>query len=130
MNICQYKITPFSYIPQGKVKTLEERKEAFKEKLRKWSSKNDLEFKEFPRWLRKEFFSYWVELANDNGRKMRFEMEKTWNTGRRLATAKRTIYAKDPRWKSEKPKYYAPKRFKDGQMAPGIDYHKFNNLNK
>ena len=68
-------------------KTLEERRAAFKHKLQNWARYNDLEKKEYPAWLRKEFYEYWTELANDNGRKMRFEMEKTWNTGRRLATA-------------------------------------------
>lgn len=110
MNTCTYQITTYSFTPSKNIFSLEERKQKFKHKLQNWASYNDLEYKEYPKWLRKEFFEYWSELANDKGRKMRFEMEKTWNTGRRLATAKRTIYAKDPRWKLKKRIYTPPKK--------------------
>lgn len=125
MNPCTYQIDQFSYQPKKKVKSLEERKEAFKHKLRNWARYNDLEFNEYPKWLRKEFYEYWTELANDNGLKMRFEMEKTWNTGRRLATAKRTIYAKDTRWKTKPKEVYSPRQTKEGQIS-GFE-HLYNN---
>ncbi|NRA93419.1 MAG: hypothetical protein HRU26_12175 [Psychroserpens sp.] len=108
---CKYTIDTFSYKPVKRVKSIEERKKAFQDKLKNWSRYNDIDFKLYPKWLRKDFFEYWTEFANDNGRKMRFEMEKTWNTGRRLATAKKTIYSKDPRWKTDvKQVYVAPKQ--------------------
>lgn len=37
-----------------------------------------------------DFISYWTEM-NQNGNKMRFEMEKTWNVERRLARWKKTL---------------------------------------
>lgn len=125
MKVCTFQILPFKYQPKKKVKSLEERKEAFKLKLRNWARWNDNEFEEYPKWLRKDFYEYWTELANDNGRKMRFEMEKTWNTGRRLATAKRTIYAKDPRWKTKPKEVYKPRQKVENQIA-GFE-HLYNN---
>lgn len=38
-----------------------------------------------------DFISYWTEM-NQNGNKMRFEMEKTWNVERRLARWKKNSY--------------------------------------
>ena len=38
----------------------------------------------YPKELRKAFFEYWTE-PNKSKTKMRFELEKTWDTGRRLA---------------------------------------------
>lgn len=120
MNTCTYQITRYKFIPKS-TNDIEGRKAKFVAKLKAWSAKNDLQKKEYPDWLRKDFFEYWTEFANDNGRKMRFEMEKTWNTGRRLATAKRTVYAKDPRWKeSVSIKIQKPK-----SNYSDIDYNKF-----
>jgi hypothetical protein len=39
----------------------------------------------YPKDLREAFISYWSE-PNKSGSKMRFELEKTWDTGRRLGT--------------------------------------------
>ena len=104
-------------------KTLEE----FRELLRAWCEENDPECKEYPNWLRKDFWTYWTS-KNDGGRKMYFQMQDKWSTGLRLATWKRNTL-KDPRWKKEVDKskiYYQPKRLKEGQMAlPGVNYNKF-----
>lgn len=125
MNTCTYQIQTFKYVPNKKVKTIEERKEAFRLKLVKWFNSQPQKVKnEFPAWMRKDWFGYWTELANDNGRKMRFEMEKTWNTGRRLSTAKRTIYAKDPRWKTDPSITYKPPTIKSNVQYSPIDYTK------
>jgi len=127
MNTCTYQIQTFKYTPSKKVKTLEERKEEFRLKLIKWWNNQTIKVKnEYPKWLRDDWFEYWTEKANDGGHKMRFEMEKTWNTGRRLATAKRTIYAKDPRWKTGEANTFKVQKTR-GSYSP-IDYeaHKQN----
>jgi hypothetical protein len=121
MNTCTYQLQTFSYQPKNKILTIEDRKLLFRKRLLKWAQTNDLSYKQYPKWLRKEFYEYWTEFANDNGRKMRFEMERTWNTGRRLATAKKTIYSKDPRWK-EVVEYTKPKRANQDYELKPIDY--------
>jgi hypothetical protein len=126
-------IKQFSYQSKKKGKTLEERKEAFRMRLINAFNKDSSETKEtdYPKWLRLEFLEYWLEFANDNGRKMRFELETSWYTMRRLATAKKRIYSKDPRWKTETDKtYHTKSRFKEGQMAPGINYDGFKFQNR
>jgi hypothetical protein len=45
--------------------------------------KRDLEPYAFPDQMKKEFFDYWSE-PNKSNTKMRFELEKTWDLGRRL----------------------------------------------
>lgn len=101
------------------MKPIEERKEAFRQKLCKAFNESDspTKLEDYPKWLREDFFIYWTTLSNDNGRKMNFEKEKKWNTMLRLATAKRLVYSRDPRWKSKAKVYYQPKRMKEGQMA-------------
>lgn len=118
-----FSITVFKYQPNKKLKSIEERRKAFQDKLKNWALYNDVDKKEYPDWLRKDFFEYWTEFANDNGRKMRFEMEKTWNTGRRLATAKKTIYSKDPRWNQQGLISGFKIRSTQGNYSP-IDYEK------
>lgn len=41
--------------------------------------------KVYPEDMRQAFISYWTE-PNKSGSKMRFELERTWHTGRRLGT--------------------------------------------
>lgn len=53
-----------------------------------------IEFK-YPESLKTEFFEYWTE-PNKSGTKMRFELEKTWHTGRRLARWANSGFKKDP----------------------------------
>ena len=57
--------------------TLEVRKHAFGEKLIPY-------MKQYGKALIREFFDYWTE-HNENGKKMRFEKEKTFEISRRLA---------------------------------------------
>ena len=100
MNTCYYNIERYSFKSTKKIVSLEERKRKFANKLRQWAEKNDPNQKSYPKWLRQEFYDYWTALANDNGRTMNFERQKTWNTGLRLATWKRNCQ-RDKRWKSE-----------------------------
>lgn len=57
---------------------LEKRKENFHESLRQYVSK-------YGRGMVRSFFDYWTE-PNPSGSKMRYELEKTWDTPHRLAT--------------------------------------------
>lgn len=59
------------------VKPIELRSADFKRKVN--------EYTRFPESMRNEFFDYWTE-PNKSGSKMRFELEKTWDTARRLGT--------------------------------------------
>lgn len=74
-NIDCYKITkPTSDTLSD---TLEVRKHAFGEKLIPY-------MEQYGKALIREFFDYWTE-HNENGKKMRFEKEKTFEISRRLA---------------------------------------------
>lgn len=55
--------------------TIEQREQTFKDQVHRMIA--------FPYELRVEFFEYWSE-PDKKGRKMRFEMEKTWDLKRRL----------------------------------------------
>ena len=59
-------------------KTLEERERDFYNEVAKFVGKYDRE-------ILRAFFDYWSE-PNKQKNKMRFELQKTWDTGRRLAT--------------------------------------------
>lgn len=61
---------------------LAERKKLFATDLAQYSEKNG---GQYPTEMVKSFFSYWTE-KNKSGSKMRFEMEKTWETPKRLTT--------------------------------------------
>jgi len=83
---------------KDKVKNIEEREQIFFKNLATFKDK-------YPDEMLKDFFLYWTE-KNRNGKKMRFEMEKTWDLSRRLA-----------KWHSnelkfEKRKKVAPKKEK------------------
>ena len=52
--------------------------------LREADFKREVEAHNYPQSMKDEFFSYWSE-PNKSGTKMRFELEKTWHLGRRLA---------------------------------------------
>lgn len=113
MNYCNqtnYTIQKFSYTPLKKTRSLEERREAFRSRLKKVMDEVDPKLKEFPSWLRIDFWNYWTALDNDFGKKMKFEKEKSWNTKLRLNTWKKNS-EKDKRWNSQKQKVYiAPKQ--------------------
>lgn len=118
---CTYQITPFSFTSEKKVKSIEERKEAFRKKLKKVMDNIDPKCTTYPAWLRSEFWEYWTALDNDFGRKMKFEKEKSWNTKLRLLTWKRNS-SKDPRWNQVKPVYRSPETKNE---YPIVDYSKF-----
>ncbi|MGM1427929.1 hypothetical protein ACS126_01635 [Sphingobacterium lactis] len=61
-----------------KKKTIEERKESFKESISKHKDQYSSE-------LLNEFWRYWTEM-NEGGKKMRFEMQQVFDVGRRLTT--------------------------------------------
>lgn len=52
--------------------------------MREVDFKREVEKQPFPESVKDEFFLYWSE-PNKSGTKMKFEMEKTWHTGRRIA---------------------------------------------
>lgn len=52
--------------------------------LREADFKKEVEAFSFPESVKKEFFEYWSE-PNKSNTKMRFELEKTWHLGRRIA---------------------------------------------
>lgn len=60
-------------------KTIEERKNDFMQEVA------DKGLDKYPREMLRAFFDYWTE-HNENGRKMRFEMQKVFNISGRLAT--------------------------------------------
>ena len=111
MNTCIYQIQTYSYQPTKKAKGLEERKEAFRSRLKKIMDEVDPNLKKYPTWLRKEFWEYWTALDNDFGRKMKFEKEKSWNTKLRLNTWRRNA-SNDKRWNESAKSYTPPKRLK------------------
>ena len=48
----------------------------------------------YPKQLKDEFIAYWTE-PNKSGTKMRFELEKTWHLGRRLARWANNRFSKE-----------------------------------
>lgn len=108
VRTCQFSIESFSYQPSKPIKTLEERREAFRERLRKVMQKDDPNLIKYPAWLRRDFFAYWSALDNDFGYKMKFEKVKSWNTKLRLNTWKKHT-EKDARWQ-QTTTYKAPKK--------------------
>lgn len=52
--------------------------------MREADFKREVQALQYPESIKTEFFEYWTE-PNKSGTKMRFEMEKTWHLGRRLA---------------------------------------------
>lgn len=64
---------------ENKTETINQRRENFLKKVHEQT--------EFPEQMRQKFFEYWSE-SNENGRKMRFEMQKVFDIKRRLNTWK------------------------------------------
>lgn len=73
---------------------------------------------------KKAFIDYWSE-ANKSGTKMRFEMEKTWDLGRRIKRWVNNGFNKD---KNKLPDYYDEFLFKKMDMSAKKDYE--NHLKK
>jgi hypothetical protein len=69
-------------ISKEKKKTLEERKKDFQEKINSFRKENLFQY---PAEMYVVFFDYWSE-HNENGLKMLFEMNKTWDLSKRLNT--------------------------------------------
>lgn len=78
-NIDSYKSLKLTCDTQSDTpnEALEKRKHAFGEKLIPY-------IEQYGKTLIREFFDYWTE-HNENGKKMRFEKEKTFEISRRLA---------------------------------------------
>jgi len=70
---------------------MENRKKEFAEAIWLYMDKYDHEMLD-------EFYDYWTE-CNFNGRKMRFEKEKTFDLGKRLAR----WYKNSKKWDNKKP---------------------------
>lgn len=85
--------------------TLEVRKHAFGEKLIPY-------IEQYGKELIREFFDYWTE-HNENGKKMRFEKEKTFEISRRLA-----------RWKKNNSNSNKPSR---SSLPVGMNLQNSNN---
>lgn len=66
--------------------------------IRKLKFINELSLLDFDHNLKKEFSDYWSEY-NTSGTKMRFELEKTWNTQARAIRWKRNA----EKWNTKKP---------------------------
>lgn len=64
--------------PKRQSKEIKEREEVFKKQVFKYISK-------YQKKILNDFFLYWSE-KNKNGKKMKFEMQKTWDLERRLFT--------------------------------------------
>ena len=106
------------------METLEQRRESFRQRLIDFCEQNDPECIKYPKWLRREFWDHWTAM-NDNGKKMFFEMQKTWSTGGRLATFANNSKQWHPKkWKEEaKPVHQIQVQQSDYQ--PKIDYEKY-----
>jgi hypothetical protein len=52
--------------------------------LREADFRREIEKYTYPKSMKEEFFQYWTE-PNKSNSKMKYEMEKTWHLGRRLA---------------------------------------------
>lgn len=52
--------------------------------MREADFKKEVDSYSFPKEIKDEFFDYWTE-PNPSNTKMRFELEKTWHMGRRIA---------------------------------------------
>lgn len=72
--------------PANTQKSVEERKKEFTEKLKPYLEK-------YGREMLNNFYRYWTEM-NDNGKKMRFEMEKVFQLSSRLVTWYNNNYGK------------------------------------
>lgn len=84
---------------------LKERKDAFRLSIEPYVAKYGAQ-------LCNEFFQYWTELTPD-GEIMRFELQKTWSVGGRLAKWKRTEWENKPLAKS-------PAKVEGSKMDPDI----------
>lgn len=92
---------------------LETRKHAFGEKLVPY-------IEQYGKALIREFFDYWTE-HNENGRKMRFEKEKTFEISRRLARWSKNNSNNNKSSKSSLPVGMNLQNSKDKDYTKGLD---------
>lgn len=92
-------MTQSTLFGDGKPKpsNLEERKVTFENKVVAVAHQMGL-----PDSMIEEFLNHWME-HNDNGYVMRFEQQKTWNTGGRLRTWKLRDKKFNPKKKKDEP---------------------------
>lgn len=90
--------------------SIEERKTQFKQKI--WIAAGE-NFDTYPKYLLSSFFDYWTEI-NENGRKMRFEKQKTFEIKKRLARFKMN----QQKW--NKPQKQTKKRYDMGESIDRI----------
>ena len=72
-----------SPVPQEQILFVEEKRDRFEEKDEKFREECSRYIGEFPEDMVKKFISYWSE-PNKSRTKMRWEMETTWETHRRM----------------------------------------------
>lgn len=77
--------TPLERFAEEKEDNLEIRRKRFEESVRPY-------VEEYGKAMCNEFYAHWTEPTQD-GRQMRFELERTWSTAARLAKWKRTEFA-------------------------------------
>ncbi len=82
----------YSIVKERKGKDIKERGNDFYKQLTPYIKKYD-------EFLIQDFFRYWSEPNKDNS-KMKYEMEKTWSTGGRLATWKKRQDQFNPKQKT------------------------------
>ena len=112
-----YGIKSFKYIPSKSGKNddiLPKTNQDFKDMIWKNSKKH---LDKYPLWFQKEFVQYWLQVPDCSDKNRYFMLSKSdrkkWSTLGRMATVKRTIYARDKRWQTDvKQVYVAPKNKK------------------
>lgn len=114
MNTCIYRIQTISYTTKTKGKKgLPETDQEFKNMV--WSKSKD-HLDQYPLWFQQEFVQYWLTVPDCSTKNRYFLLplkdRKRWSTLGRMATVKRLIYSKDPRWNS-KPKGYKVQKTKN-----------------
>lgn len=131
----QFRIKTISIPLVAKKKTskLPETDQEFKEMF--WAKSKDHTDK-YPIWLQKEVINWWLTVPDCATKNRYFLLSKKdrqkWSTLGRLAYAKRTIHAKDPRWANEKVemKYKPPKQNNTGYQPPLPNYDLFKQRSK
>jgi len=77
-NIIEDKIENKETLKEQKLRLLNERKKVFALRVAEFKDK-------YPDEMLRKFFDYWSEM-NKSGSQMRWEMERTWELGKRLVT--------------------------------------------
>lgn len=115
------------------MQTLEQRREAFRQRLIDFCDKNDPECIKYPKWLRKEFWEKWTAVIEGGSKvrkkdigKMEFEIQDTWSTGGRLATfVNNSKHWHPKKWMTEQEKPVQKIQTQQSDYQPTIDYDKY-----